>query len=337
MEFNNQNEERKLVTAENFLKLLTEKDLLEGYQIEDNLVLDDSTLPKTSDQLIFKSCNFKSIELKNIRAQVQLYFKNCSFNHFSCIDMNSSIHLSTIKSFGDQSTFAIRSSNMNASSLFDVNLKSFDSVTIEKSDFTNMTTSRVTWFEDKKLKTTYKSEDETPYERREFYRQLKYNQEKQGNKIQALTFQSLEMQYYSQELDPKKLIDSIILKNRFLAFFGHFILAFTSQNRFILWIGKSNNHGQSFLKPLAFLVVLGLIFNFLILQSASPQSTVELLFKKGSLKMLPSLLNPVHDISKILHVEETSFWTSMLDLIWKVVETTLIFQTITAFRKHVRV
>ncbi|MES2555191.1 MAG: hypothetical protein V4604_03520 [Bacteroidota bacterium] len=292
---------------------------------------------KQKGNLVISDLNILNTEIQGSHERNASYrFSSCNFNSFRCVGINSTFQLSTIKSLGNESVFSIKTSDLNTSSFFDVNLKSFDSVIIEKSDFTNMTTSRVTWFEDKKLKTTHKLEYETPYERREFYRQLKYNQEKQGNKIQALTFQSLEMHYYSQELISKSPISNILLKNRFIAFFGQFILAFKSQNHFILWIGKSNNHGQSFLKPLAFLVVLGLIFNFLILQSASPQSAMEL-FKKGNLKMLPSLLNPVHDISKLLHVEEPSFWTGVLDLTWKVIETTLIFQTITAFRKHVRV
>jgi len=322
---------------------------------------------KTDHQLVFfgKNSSIKHFYTHRFKGSLEMYdltirtteilssyekdasyrFSSCLFNNFSSRGINSTFHLSTIKSFGDQSTFEIRSSDLNNASLFDVNLQSFDTVVIEKSDFTNMTTSRVTWFEDKKLKTAFQSENEDPYERREFYRQLKYNQEKQGNKIQALTFQSLEMQYYSLELSPKFLLPLRVWKNKIKTYITDQFPIYISiqkgialfQNRFVLWIGKLNNHGQSFLKPLLLLLGLGLIFNFLILQSASPQSTLELLFKKGSLKMLPSLLNPVHDISKLLHIEEPSFWTGFLDLIWKVIETTLIFQTITAFRKHVRV
>ncbi|HLP54182.1 MAG TPA: hypothetical protein VK151_04100 [Fluviicola sp.] len=293
---------------------------------------------KHKGELEIHDLNINFVEIQGaFESHASYRFSYCNFNHFNCIGINSIFQLSSIKSFGSKSEFSIRASNMNNASLFDTDLRSFDFVLIEKSDFTNMTTSRVIWFDNKKLKTNYESEEAVPHEKRELYRQLKYNQEKQGNKIQALEFQSLEMKYYSQELAPKHAIANVLLRNKFIAFFGQFILAFTSQNRFILWIGKSNNHGQSFLKPLVFLVVLGLIFNFLIIQSASPQSAMDLLFKKGNLQMLPSLLNPVHDISKLLHVEETSFLTGTLDLIWKVVETTLIFQTITAFRKHVRV
>jgi hypothetical protein len=261
-------------------------------------------------------------------------FNNLTFERFKCAAINSILQLSSIKSQGENSEFLINASDLNNTSLFDVNLQSFDTVIIEKSDFTNMTTSRVTWFEDKQLKTAFQSEKEDPYERREFYRQLKYNQEKQGNKIQALTFQSLEMQYYGKELTPRNVVTKLLQKNKYSALLANFILAFTSQNRFILWVGKSNNHGQSFLKPIVILIALSFPFYWLILRSV--YTNIDSIFSQEHLTVWAQLLNPIHDVSKIFGDRNPDYTTHLLDLAWKIIEAILIFQTITAFRKYIR-
>jgi hypothetical protein len=261
-------------------------------------------------------------------------FNNCSFNKFICTGINSPLKLSLIKSYDNQPIFNIRFSDLNRASFFNVNLQSFDSVIIEKSDFTNLITSHVIWFEDKQLKTDDQSELDDPHERREFYRQLKYNQEKQGNKIQALKFLSLEMEYYSRELAPKNNHIQNLLKYKTSGFFCYFILAFTSQNRFILWVGKSNNHGQNFLKPIIILIVLSFPFYWLILRTV--YSNVDFASLQEDLTVWAQLLNPIHDVSKIFIGCNLYSPTHLLDLAWKIIEAILIFQTITAFRKYIR-
>ena len=261
-------------------------------------------------------------------------FNNLTFRRFRCATINSILQLSSIKSQGENSEFLINASDLNNASLFDVNLQSFDSVIIEKSDFTNMTTSRVTWFEDKQLKTNFQAENDEPYERREFYRQLKFNQEKQGNKIQALTFQGLEMKYYGKELTPKNVVTKLLQKKKYSSLLANFILAFTSQNRFILWVGKSNNHGQSFLKPIIILIALSFPFYWLILRTV--YANIDFAFLQEHLTVWAQLLNPIHDVSKIFNDCNPDYTTYLLDLTWKIIEAILIFQTITAFRKYIR-
>lgn len=316
-----------------------------------NSIIEKLFLSKHSGHFVASDLNITKTEIQASNKKDSSYIiTNCSVNVFECFGLNSELRLSSVKSFKSDSKFLIGSSNMRDSSLFDVNLKSFDKVIFNMSDLTNLATSSVTWFDDEKLEISLKSDRSSPQMRREFYRQLKHNQEKQSNKIQALVFQSLEMRYYSKELRPRWLIflksQWSTVSNYIVNWIPKFELIRTIskmirnwsklfQNRIILWVGKSNGHGQNFLKPIVILIVLSFPFYWLILRTV--YANIDFAFLQEHLNVWAQLLNPIHDVSKIFIGSNLYSPTHLLDLAWKIIEAILIFQTITAFRKYIRV
>jgi hypothetical protein len=167
---------------------------------------------------------------------------------------------------------------------------------------------------------------------KEIYRQLKYALEKQGNRISSLRFKALEMKTYKQE--------TFIKVKWYKRIFN--------VDRFVLWVGQSNDFGMNWLKPVLLAIGFSLLFHFLIIVGISDKLTYSpnLSFQsiettwnvyRENLSSLPQLMNPTHLLSRIYpNNSNLNFNVHLLDYLLKVILAFFIFQTVSAFRKYVK-
>ena len=304
-----------------------------------------------SGQIFFNGFTINSI-LLNDRGDLEYEFYDCLTNNFNCIKLNRKLHLFGVSSIGENSAFKIRYSSLNQAYFFDVDLQSFSKLNFEKSDLSNFSNCQINWFHDDQIDSNETDQIKKFAYKRELYRQLKNNQEKQGDRIKALEFQSKEMHYFRKE---KKLSGKKESNRR------HWW-----EDYVILNIGRINNHGQSFFKPILFLGFVSLGFTFLLhapeiiskisipFDTTISNETKKLAYPiinplqdiffsidvHSFFKIWISTLNPVHDISEIYENvyphKRITFYELAIDFLLKVSEAILIFQIIVAFRKYVR-
>jgi hypothetical protein len=110
--------------------------------------------------------------------------------------------------YGVDSLLDIFNSNLGVCELYNTFLDSFTKVAIKNSVLSEIITSNVRWFRLNQLEKPedYPGSAQEFYwsNRREFFRQLKYAMNKQGNRIQALEFKSYEMSAFHKELSTQK-------------------------------------------------------------------------------------------------------------------------------------
>lgn len=160
---------------------------------------------------------------------------------------------------------------------------------------------------------------------RDFYRQLKLASDKMQDRVQSLAFLCAEMKAHEKVLKLTKKAFNL--------------------ERIILFVGRSNDHGQNWWRP----VWLALVFTALIYipiaigidpnlsLSGNDQSLSTLEQIVSWHHIIPQLLNPVHSLDKMTPspatIHPATFW---LDYIHRIVMAFLIFQTVSAFRKYVK-
>ncbi len=188
---------------------------------------------------------------------------------------------------------------------------------------------------------------------REIFRQLKYALEKNGDRPQSLAMQSEEMEYYRRYVNltgedeynyNRSLGKPSWIHRVFIFFFGKKQLW---QDKFILLTNLSNEHGQNWWRPMWLLFAAALIFYF---PTAFCASNLECSFAPTvwdlcntlkvffwyQLRIYPQLLNPTHDLSKMIEHKNLPGVLYFSDFLCKLVVSYFLFQIITAFRKYVK-
>jgi hypothetical protein len=213
-----------------------------------------------------------------------------------------------------------------------INFKTFYKIDIDRSILTEITATYVSWFnkeqiESSRLKISYYSAQKIGYEiaknelNQEIFRQLKFAMEKQGDRIQYLKFRELEIESYRQVIKRKN--------NKL------------NQDRLILWLGLTNQHGQDWFRPVWMACISLFLFTLLIIISQSDQLkwTVSLDFVSikntliiycNNLFIFWHLLNPTHNIDVLGKIKG---WTLFWDFLSRLFLAFFIYQTISAFRK----
>ncbi len=302
-----------------------------------NLTIDDFTLDfsnRLEGSIYLNSCNLLKTELSGDNYKGNVVFNHCNFNSlsFDFFYNYSSISIISAKSFGSQSEISVTHSNLGKSQFFNVFFNSFEKIAIYHSIVTEITSANVKWFEPHKLNPTIKSEQGDFTNKREIFRQLKYALQNQGDRIESLRFKSLEMKAYKQELLSSQKWYKKLFNN----------------DRFILWIGQTNNFGLNWLKPVWLILAFGLIFYCLIVVGVSENLSYSFNFDAGSFKTticefakysyaFPELMNPVHSLDKIFtKTNQGGFTLNFLDYALKIFLAFFIYQIISAFRKFAK-
>jgi hypothetical protein len=260
----------------------------------------------------------------------KLLIKNCKIQELNFDEFynHSWISLLAIKPLNDKSSIILKNSDIGKCDFFDINLNEFEAINISNSNLANATFTSVAWFSYNQLN---KNIPEFKKYNQEIFRQLKFTTENQGNRIQSLVFKQFEMQSYKENLFSKYKWHQRIF----------------NQDRFILWVGQTNNFGQSWIKPVLIFILFMLPLYFGIMVGVSSELNYSIDLSLFSLcntwnefcfyfQNIPDLINPVHSLKKVFpehHISGPAYW---LDFLLKLVSSFFIFQTIAAFRKFMK-
>lgn len=298
----------------------------------DNLELDTSK--QLEGALYFNKTNIVKSKISGDNYNGNIVFNHTNFNELIFEDFFNYSTLSIISStaFGENSNLTIAHSNLGKTQMFNMDLSTFDKTTISNSVLIDIITANVKWFEDNKLNPETLPTLEILEQKKEIYRQLKFALDKQGNRISSLRFKALEMKTYKKETFIKiKWYQRIF-----------------NVDRFVLWVGQSNDYGLNWFKPVLFAIGFSIFFHFLIIVgisddlSYSPNLTLESIDKtcniyQDNFKSLPQLMNPTHFIERVYPDNKNlNFIVYLLDYLLKLVLAFFIFQIISAFRKYIK-
>jgi hypothetical protein len=214
--------------------------------------------------------------------------------------------------------------------LYNFSFENFTIINIENSILSNINTVGVTWFKKETLNAKESKEitDHITYwkNNREVYRQLKFAMEKQGNKIQALEFQSYEMGAFRNELKPQKIF----------------------KDKFILYLSWTNDFGINWRKPLFISLLTTLFFYAAIVICISKKIEFSFSVKVEDINNTCSelkhyfpayfkLFNPLFIFDKtFIEVKSDTFMISFWEFLHRIVISYLLFQIVSAFRKFVK-
>lgn len=303
----------------------------------DNCQIEELTID-TSKQLegdlYFDSCNVLLANVSGSNYKSNIVFNNSCFNkiNFDKFYNYSTLSLISVKAFNQNSEFIIAHSNLGKTHLFNAFLNTFDNIKIYNSVLTEIIVANVKWFDDNKLNANISASSEEYTYKKEIYRQIKFALEKQGDRITSLSFKALEMSAFKNESFAKVKWHRRIF----------------SIDRFILWVGQTNNFGQNWVKPVMFAIGFSLIFYFLVVVGISKNLSYSFNFSKESIQLtwselarfhniIPQLMNPANTLSKILPDNiEISFAVNLWDYLLKIFLAFFIFQIISAFRKYMK-
>ncbi len=285
----------------------------------------------------FNDCNIQNFKIQKDNHAGNYIFNNCKFNSLTFDrfnNYNGNFTLSTCESinYDYKSLISIFQSNLGKTQLFNVKLLSFRNIEIEDSQIMDLTTSNVLWFHDNDLnKNSEKKKFEeiesqnidkkekqrkintqktfNQYNKREIYRQLKQVCEKNGDRINALEFKSLEMNYYKNEISNAKWYD---------------------QDRIILLFSSTNNFGLNWWKPIIWGVGFAILLHLSMIpfNHSSQEWEINPCEANYDFKYFPKLFNPTRAIGE--------GFVGILDVLQRITLLFFTFQTVSAFRKFIK-
>lgn len=283
-------------------------------------------------RLIFSNTNFEQLNLTGINSECNVFFRNIGLSSVIIQDFLNlkSLSFSNLNSTYTKSKnaiFKVLDSDLGNWELANFDFDSFKKIIWRDSQVTGLRTSAVSWFKDNKLEAEGEIEPSTCFRRREFYRQLKQASEKQGDRINELEFKRREIKAYRKGLKIRN-------ENRW--------------DRFTIWTGGSNNHGQSWVKPLVIITAFStFLFPFLFIFADKEISIIPSWTNYGWDRFWSKvsehgtvwiqLFNPARRVNDLFSKPlENPFWVYFLDGFHRIVLAFFIFQIVSAFRKFVK-
>lgn len=302
-----------------------------------NRQIDELTIA-TSKQLVgdlyFNYCRVLAAKISGSNYNSNIVFNHSSFNKigFDFFYNYSTLSFNSLAAYNKNSEIAINHSIMGKAHFFNAFFNTFDKVIIYNSVLTEIIAANVQWFDDNALNPDLHCSSIEHTYKKEIYRQIKYALEKQGDRITSLRFKSMEMDAFKKEVFSRTSSLVKVLHN----------------DRFILWLGLSNNYGQNWIKPIFLAIGFTVFFYSLIVVGISEHltysfnlSTESLLLTWGELLhytfLIPQLMNPATNISKSLPENlSIGFIVYLWDYFLKILLAFFIFQIISAFRKYMK-
>jgi len=302
-----------------------------GGQLEELTII---TSKQLEGDLYFNSININTAKLSGDNYKSNIVFNHSNFNslNFDFFNNYSTLSIISAKSFNKNSELALSHSNLGKTHLFNTFLNTFEKVKIYNSVLTEIIVANVKWFEDNQLNANITASSEEYTQRKEIYRQIKFALEKQGDRISSLRFKALEMSAYKNEMFAKV----------------KWYCKIFNIDRFILWVGQTNNFGQNWLKPALIAIGFTLLFYSLIVVGLSEKLVYCFNFDLDSIGLtwnefvkhahaIPQLLNPAHVLSRIFpEYKNIGFGVYLFDYLQKIFLAFFIFQIISAFRKYMK-
>ena len=260
-------------------------------------------------------------------ANSEVNIGECDFDNFALFNLRNSgkFRFYRINEKEEvRKSFTLIDSSLGDSEFQNVNLADYTKVVVQDNSLSDLQYTAVQWpsaIEPEKLYidsskmipiSTQFNEAEINKKKRDTYRTLKNVAQKNNDAPQAIEFYSKEMGAYSRTLSWKKgqIIDKLILL-------------------FNKW---TNLFGLNWLWPIGWILGFGLVLYLLLLLSIDSNDCC--ICKEW--KKFPVFLNPTHKTGAEFICGQWGFWAYLFDLSFRIIEATLIYQTIIAFRKFTR-
>ena len=242
-------------------------------------------------------------------ADSEINIGECNFNTFIISNVRNigKFRLYNINQKEEKRDLLILSDlSLGDSEFQNVDLGFYKEAFIKDNLFSSLKYTGLNWpldFETDKTDTDHKK-------KRDAYRVLKNVAMDNNDAPQALRFYAKEMETYSKTLSTKKenALDRLILG-------------------FNRW---TNDYGLSWFRPIFLILLFGALFYYLLLWSLDLSFT-----DTGNWNEFPIFLNPTHK-TEFIDRANWNFLANSIDLLFRLIETTLIYQTIVAFRKFTR-
>lgn len=307
------------------------------------------TLSNNSEGLI----KISDVDIGKFQISGENYKGNIILKDIVCEDVNirslanySNLQFVNLQPLSEASKLSIVDSHLEKVTFVNSQLHNFKTYNIMHSNFSLIKSANTKWFTYEQLheniehlnkmlagnptkgtrEVVVEHKEITFLEIKEIFRQLKYAMDQQGDRVMSLRFRSYEMEAYFRALQITKKRHNI--------------------DRLILFLGKSNDHGVNWSRPLKILLILTACFYIVLFYAASPNYV----FGYGELnikqfisdlweykKVIPQMFNPTHSVEKIF---PEGFYISgylmTFDLLYKIVFSYLVFQSISAFRKFIK-
>ena len=268
-----------------------------GYLDVDNFYFGNINNPVNSE-INIGECDFNNFAISNLRNQGK--FKIYGIN--------------VEKTQSQREIFALMDSSFADSEFKNVNLACYKKVYIQDSLFSDLKYTGVHWPND--LETNPPDDLETDpsdaiKKKQDTYRILKNVARQNNDAPQAIVFYAKEMEAYSRTLSWKR--EEII-------------------DKCILWLNqKTNNFGLNWVRPIGLIFVAGIVLYGLLVRSLCLD-----IGNWDHWTKFPVFLIPTHKAGIEFIAGQWGFLAYSIDLVFRLIETTLIYQTIIAFRKFTR-
>jgi hypothetical protein len=293
------------------------------------------------------------IDIGRFQISGENYKGNIILKDIVCEDVNirslanySNLQFVNLQPLSEASKLSIVDSHLEKVTFVNSQLHNFKTYNIMHSNFSLIKSANTKWFTYEQLhenighlnkmladnpskgtrEVVVEHKEITFLEIKETFRQLKYAMDQQGDRVMSLRFRSYEMEAYFRALQITKKRHNI--------------------DRLILFLGKSNEHGINWSRPLKILLIMTVCFYVILFYAASPDYVFgygELNIKKfvsdlwEYKRVVPQMFNPTHSVEKMFPEGfNISGYLMTFDLLYKIVFSYLVFQTISAFRKFIK-
>lgn len=288
---------------------LNVKNIIAGHFLLEKIKCNDISLILPKHELLgFSATNINTTNFRvvNVIGRSALFSDiHCNIFEIDNVRNHGSIKFHNIKAKGHLSKFKMTNAELGKTSFDHIDFRVFKQIEISDSQFMQIIISNMKW------NFSYDSYSGEFMSKRELFRQLKIVSSNHKDKYSELNFERMENNALGKMISPKHFVDWFIFKTNQL----------------------SNNFGQNWLLPLAWLFATSFIFYYFLVEANG-------LF--GSCFHIGNYLNfvmPFHSLDNVLCNSSanqfngaTLFW----DTIQRIFSSYFIFQMLTAFRKYVR-
>ena len=320
---------RKLKVSQNDLQQLSSKEIwgkIDKTKIE-KLVFQDNKVAKEG-LVRFGYLNVENFHFDNMNNPInsEINIGECDFNNFIIRNVRNKgkfriYKINTKKTESQCEIFELTDSSLGDSEFQNVNLASYTAVVINDNLLSGLQYTGVKWPDNilvRKMDTD--TDRDICAKERDTYRILKNVAQKNNDAPQAIAFYAKEMEAYSRTLswswsgplswprERAQMIDkSILLFNKY-----------------------TNAFGLSWWLPIILILDVGLVLYALLLWSSFCTDNFD-----KAVGQFFVFLNPTHK-TKFICGENWQPFTYFFDFTFRLIEATLIYQTIIAFRKFTR-
>jgi hypothetical protein len=207
-------------------------------------------------------------------------------------------------------TLVIEHTDLGKTRFHDMDFTKIDTIEIASSELMQVESSNTTWFSSAQLRERGKDGNLKQMSNgatRHLFRQLKHAMIQQGNRIDQLYFQAVEMDAYRRSLTLRKNFADVI----------------------ILMIGKyTNNFGTNYILPIIWIIAVAVV-TFVC------SARIQGLALRNVWGGLFVVLNPAHPLDYLVPKDKISNAFMAVDFVGRVLISILIYQLIAPFRKFV--